>query len=139
MIVLDTNVVSETMRSQPDSRVLGWLDSQMAETLFVTAISLAELLQGAAFLPDGRRKDELRDALSHSAATLFAQRILPFDVPAAHAFAEITSRARKEGRAIAMADALIAAIAASRRMIMATRDVSPFEAAGLRVVNPWRG
>ena len=137
MILLDTNVISETMRAVPEPRVIAWLDAQAAETLYLSTISLAELLLGIAVLPDGRRKTQLELGLEDKAAALFGPRLLPFDTAAARAYADIISRARTAGRAIGVAGGQIAAIAAAGGLIVATRDTAPFEAAGVRVINPW--
>ncbi len=139
MILLDTNVISETMRAVPEPRVIAWLDAQAVETLYLSTISLAELLLGIAVLPDGRRKTQLELGLEDKAAALFGPRLLPFDTAAARAYADIISRARTAGRAIGVADGQIAAIAAACGLIVATRDTAPFEAAGVAVVNPWVG
>ena len=137
MILLDTNVVSEAMRPKPDRRVLGWLDAQAAQTLFLSTVSLAELLLGIESLPTGKRRRALAAALAEQVVALFAERIVPFDLPAAQSYAEIVMRARRSGHAIAVADAQIAAIAASRDFSVATRDEAPFRAAGVEVLNPW--
>jgi hypothetical protein len=137
MIVLDTNVVSEPMRLRGDPRVQAWLDRQTAETLYLTATSLAELLVGVATLPDGRRKDGLDAALHELLVRLFGPRILPFDQQAAKAYAPMVGRARANGRVLSVADGQIAAIAAMRGFAVATRDVQPFIAAGVPVINPW--
>lgn len=137
MILLDTNVVSETMRDAPEPKVIDWLDAQAAETLFFSTVSLAELLFGIAVLPEGRRKVKLALALAEQAALLFGERVLPFDVAAAKAYATITSKARQAGRAIGVADGQIAAIAAAHGLAVATRDTAPFEAAGIRLLDPW--
>lgn len=137
MIVLDTNVVSEPMRSQGDEAVLAWLDQQSPETLFLSTTSLAELLVGIELLPDGRRKKGLDVALSDLMARLFGSRILPFDERAAKAYAPLVGRARGKGRMISVTDAQIAAIAAAHGFAVATRDTGPFEAVGATVINPW--
>ena len=137
MIVLDTNVVSEPMKPSADPTVQAWLDRQVAETLYLTATSLAELLVGIEILPSGRRKDGLAAALAELMAVLFGPRILPFDQQAAIAYAPVVSRARAGGTNISVADGQIAAIAAARGFTIATRDTAPFEAAGLPVINPW--
>ena len=137
MILLDTNVVSEAMRPKPDRNVLEWLDAQAAETLFLSAVSLAELLLGIQSLPTGKRRRALAAALAEQVVALFAGRIVPFDLPAAQSYSEIVRRARRSGHAIAVADAQIAAIAASRHFSVATRDEAPFRAAGVEVLNPW--
>jgi len=133
MILLDTNVVSEPMRSKPDQNVLAWLDAQAAESLYLTTISLAELLLGIASLPTGKR----RKALEKQIVALFGERIVPFDINGAQTYPEIVTRARRHGHSIAVADAQIAAIAASRQFSVATRDEAPFQAAGVPIINPW--
>ena len=138
MIVLDTNVVSEPMRRNGDPAVRTWLDQQAAETLYLTATSLSELLVGIEILPDSRRKKGLADALSELLISLFGSRILAFDQPAAMAYAPLVRRARTRGRLISVADAQIAAIAAAHGFSVATRDTAPFLAAGVPVINPWK-
>lgn len=137
MIILDTNVVSEPMRPVSDPAVQAWLDRQAAETLFLTATGLSELLLGVEILPDGKRKQGLGAALAELVAALFEGRILPFDQQAAMHYAPIVSRARAEGQSISFADGQIAAIAAAHGLTVATRDTAPFKAAGVPVVNPW--
>ncbi|RYX95032.1 MAG: type II toxin-antitoxin system VapC family toxin [Comamonadaceae bacterium] len=137
MIILDTNVVSEPMRATASPAVIEWLDAQASETLYITAVSVAELLTGIEVLPTGKRKKELAKALAELMDTLFADRILAFDQAAAMEYAALTARARSAGRLISMADGMIAAIAASRNFVVATRDTDPFQAAGLTVIDPW--
>ncbi len=137
MILLDTNVISEAMRPQPDRNVLAWLDAQAAESLYLSTVSLAELLLGIESLPAGKRRKALAAALDEQIIALFGERILTFDLRAAEAYAGIVTRARRQGRPMAVADAQIAAIAASRRFSVATRDEAPFQAAGVPVINPW--
>jgi toxin FitB len=136
VIILDTNVISEPMKPDGDRGVQDWLDEQNAETLYLTSISLSELLLGVEVLPDGKRKVGLAAALSELLATLFGARVLPFDQQAATMYAARISRARAAGRAISMADGQIAAIAAVHGFTVATRDTAPFIAAGVPVVNP---
>jgi toxin FitB len=137
VIILDTNVVSEPMKPDGDRRVQEWLDAQIAESLYLTSISLSELLLGVEILPDGKRKEGLANALNELLLSLFGSRILPFDQQAAATYAARVSRARAAGRAISMADGQIAAIAALHGFTVATRDTTPFVAAGVPVVNPW--
>lgn len=137
MIVLDTNVVSEPMKPNGNPSVLAWLDSQSAETLYLTTTSLSELLVGVGILPEGRRKDGLGVALAELVTQLFGDRILSFDQEAAVAYTSLISRARASGRHIAVADGQIAAIAAVRGFAVATRDTAPFEAAGVPIINPF--
>ena len=137
MILLDTNVISEPLRPAGDAAVLAWIDAQIVETLYLSAISLAELLLGMATLPAGKRKDVLHSSFEQRVLPLFAGRILPFDSAASEAYAVLRARARVQGKAIAPADGYIAATAISHGLIVATRDTSPFEAVGLTVINPW--
>jgi predicted nucleic acid-binding protein len=137
MIILDTNVVSEPLKLAGEASVLKWLDQQNIETMFLTTISLAELRYGVAALPEGKRKAGLRAALEERVVTLFGPRILAFDRAAADAYALIRARAKLAGKAIAAADGYIAAIAATHGFTVATRDTTPFDAAGVPIINPW--
>ncbi|TBY84243.1 type II toxin-antitoxin system VapC family toxin [Rhizobium leguminosarum bv. viciae] len=137
MILIDTNVISEPWKPTPDNQVLAWIDAQAVETLFVSAITVAELRFGIAAMPSGRRKTVLDDRLEQEVLPLFSGRVLSFDMAASQSYSELVARARAAGRAIGKADAYIAATAAANGFIVATRDSSPFEAAGLKVINPW--
>jgi hypothetical protein len=137
MIVVDTNVVSEVLRIGRDPVVVAWLDRQLAETLFLAATSFSELLLGIDLLPDGRRKHGLNAAVAAITGRLFTSRILPFDEAAARSYAALVSRARAAGKAISVTDGQIAAIANAHGFAVATRDVAPFAAAGVPVINPW--
>lgn len=117
--------------------MLDWLDAQAVETLFLSTVSLAELLLGVEALPMGRRRRALEATLARQLETLFGERIVPFDAAAAAAYAKIVIRARHAGCAIAVADGQIAATAAARGLQVASRDEAPFRAAGLDVINPW--
>jgi predicted nucleic acid-binding protein len=138
MILLDTKVISEPLKARGDMNVLAWIDAQIIETLYISAITLAELRFGIAVLPNGHRRDTLHTGLEQRVLPLFAGRILPFDDAASKAYATLRASARAAGRAMAPADGYIAGIACTHGFIVATRDTSPFEAAGLTVINPWR-
>ncbi len=137
MIVLDTNVVSELMRSVPSVTVETWVSAQPAAGLFISAITEAELRYGLALLPDGQRQRRLLAQAEAMLAEDFAGRILPFDSAAAAAYAPIAAARRLAGRPISQADAQIAAIAASRGAAIATRNVSDFDGCGIQVLDPW--
>ena len=136
MIVLDTNVVSEAMKPQPHPCLRAWLNDQAAETLYLSSVTLAELLFGIAALPAGKRKDMLTQALD-GLMGLFKDRVLPFDIDAVRRYAELAIMAKTGGRGFPTPDGYIAAIAASRGFIVASPGTAPFEAAGLPVINPW--
>lgn len=137
MILIDTNVLSEPLKLVGDVGVLNWLDAQNIETLYLSAISLAELRFGIAALPPGKRRDTLHTSVEQRFLPLFVGRILPFDAAASEAYAVLRANARAQGQAIAPADGYIAATAKTHGLIVATRDTGPFEAAGLTVINPW--
>jgi hypothetical protein len=136
VILLDTNVVSEAMTREPHPRVRGWLDAQSAETLFISSITVAELLFGIGALPAGKRKHALAAALD-DVLDMFAARILPFDTPAARGYADLAVKARAAGKGFPTPDGYIAAIAAAHAFAVASRDTSAFKAAGLTVIDPW--
>ncbi len=136
MIVLDTNVISEAMREAPDRKVRDWLNDQAAETLYLTSITLAELRYGIGVLAAGRRRDRLA-AMLDELLDLFGGRILAFDAAAARHYAPLAVAARSAGKGFPTPDGYIAAIAAAHGFTVATRDVAPFAAAGITVINPW--
>lgn len=136
MILLDTNVVSEAMKPEPEPTVLNWLDEQAAETLHLSSVTIAELSFGVGALPAGKRKDKLLAALE-GVLDLFEGRILAFDTSAARCYGELAVKARSAGKGFPTPDGYIAAIAASHGFAVASRDTSPFIAAGLVVIDPW--
>ena len=136
MILLDTNVVSEAMKPEPHPSVRDWLDAQAAETLFLSSVTVAELMFGIGTLPKGKCRGHLAAALD-GAPELFDARILPFDTEAARRYAETAVRARRAGRGFPTPDGYIAAIAAAHGFAVASRDTSAFTAAGLAVIDPW--
>ena len=138
MILLDTHVMSEPLRQAPEQRVIAWIDAQPMETLFLSAITVAELRAGVALLPAGKRRAGLQENLEKRVLPLFVGRVLPFDMPCTQAYAALMATARAAGLAIATADGYIAAIAAANGLAVATRDTGPFEAAGAAVINPWK-
>jgi hypothetical protein len=136
MILLDTCVLSEPLRSQPDPRVLAWLDNQAAETLFLSSISCAELLFGVQRLPDGKRKSDLEPRVRRALA-LFDDRTLDFDREAAEHLARIAAHTEKAGRKPTAPDVWIAAIAAAHGFAVATRNIRHFEHTGVPLIDPW--
>ena len=136
MIVLDTNVVSEAMKPAPHQAVRAWLNDQPVETLYLSSVTLAEMLFGIAALPAGKRKQMLSQTLD-GLMGLFRDRVLPFDTDAARRYAALAVLAKDSGRGFPTPDGYIAAIAASRGFIVASRDTAAFEAVGVAVINPW--
>ena len=139
MIVLDTNVLSETLKSTPDPRVLAWFGDQRRASLFTTTITHAEILYGLELLPDGARKQTLSTAINAVFDEDFAGRLLNFDSDAADEFAQIAVFRKTSGRPISQFDAMIAAVARSRGATLATRNLKDFVDCGVALVDPWAG
>lgn len=137
MILLDTNVISEPLRPSPEIRVIDWIDAQPLETLYLSAITVAELRAGIALMPAGKRRTALHEHIERRVLPIFAGRVLPFDMACTNAYAELITKVREAGSGIQTADACIAAVALANGFAVATRDTSPFLAAGLDVIDPW--
>jgi len=137
VFLLDTNVISELLRPSPDPVVETWVDDRRATDLYFSAIGEAELRYGVAVLPAGRRRAALASAIEAILREDFTDRLLPFDREAARDYAEIAAMRRAAGRTVLPADSQIAAIARSRGMAIATRNVRDFENIGIEVIDPW--
>jgi toxin FitB len=137
VIILDTNIVSESFKPQPSPTVVAWLNSQPASSFYLCTPVLAELRFGIERLAAGRRKRDLQMRIEKIENDYFADRILPFDVGAAAEFGRLSARREKAGRRIDAMDACIAAIALAHRAEVATRDVGDFSDIGLTIFNPF--
>jgi predicted nucleic acid-binding protein len=138
MILLDTNVLSELMKTKPDEGVIAWVDRQPTTTLFISAITRAEIELGMALLPEGRRQQAIREA-ARRMFDAFSGRLLVFGDMAAIEYGQLVAHRTRSGRPITVEDAQIAAIALVHGLKVATRNVRDFEdIAGLVVVNPWQ-
>ncbi|MBW3087472.1 type II toxin-antitoxin system VapC family toxin [Bifidobacterium sp. 82T24] len=136
MIILDTNVISETVRPHPNPEVVSWFRRQSMDDLAVTSITVAELFWGICRMPAGKRRNQLSSVIDYQ-LTLFGDGIYAFDGSAAIDYAEICAMRERSGHPIGVQDAMIAAIARSRGAAVATRNVKDFEGTGVDVVNPW--
>lgn len=137
MIVLDTHVVSELMRPVPDPGVLTWLNAQATQELWLNSVVVSELLYGIARLSEGARKRQLAQTVSAMLDEDFMGRVLPFDLESAVIYAELVATQERQGLALAMADAQIAAICLAHGAVLARRNVKHFEGLGLTLLNPW--
>jgi predicted nucleic acid-binding protein len=135
MILLDTNVLSELMRPEPEAAVLQWMAAQ-TEALYVTALSYAEILFGIDLLPRGKRRQRLGEQAAAMFSEDFAGRILSFDPVTAPAYAAIASKRQKAGQRVSPVDGMIAAIAQVHGASIATRD-GDFSGCGVPLINPW--
>jgi predicted nucleic acid-binding protein len=138
MILIDINVISELWKVKPDPGVLAWVDAQTVETLYLSAITVAELRFGLATMPEGKQRSIYQDRLEQEVLPAFTGRVLPFDLNASQAYADLMARAKAEGKAISRADGYIAGTASAHGLTVATRDVAPFQAAALTIINPWK-
>ena len=137
MILLDTNVISELMKPQPEARVERWLAAQAPADCFLSAVAEAELRYGIEILTPGQRRQQLQLALASMLAQDFAGRILAFDSAAAVAYAAIAAARRFAGRPISQFNAQIAAIARSSGATLAARNVDDFDGCGISIIDPW--
>jgi len=136
-VILDTNVLCEAGRKEPNGKVLGWIAAQALETVFISAITLAELRRGALGLTEGKKRKALLHWLRTAIKEGFAGRILPVDTIVAERWAELQVATSRRGRTLPVMDSLIAATALAHGFVLATRNVRDFQAAGLALVNPW--
>ncbi|MEO9191929.1 MAG: type II toxin-antitoxin system VapC family toxin [Acetobacteraceae bacterium] len=137
MFVLDTNVLSAMISAEPVLRVATWVSGRPAQLLFTAAICQAEILSGLAIMPEGRRRLDLEAAARAMFTEDFEGRVLPFDMAAAVAYADIFAIRRRAGRPTATLDLMIASVARTNGASVVTRNISDFEGCGVTVVNPW--
>jgi predicted nucleic acid-binding protein len=137
VIVFDTNVISELMRSEPSSVVVDWVRSRTASELYTTSITLAEIRHGIERLPDGSRRQLLRTVADEVFAT-FEEQVLPFDAEAATRYATVMCERDRAGLPIDGFDAQIAAICRSHGAALATRNLKDFHGTGIEVIDPWQ-
>ena len=137
MIIIDTNVLSELLKREPDQNVKSWMSLQPILSVFTTTVTQAEILYGVELLPDGKRKNKLKTAVQTLFSERFKGRILPFDIEAAVEYAEIASSRRASGIPVSQFDAQIAAITRTRGARLVTRNSDDFRDCGIEVINPW--
>ena len=137
MIVLDTNVLSALMQSEPDTRVLSWLDQQPAESIWITSVTLFEARYGLAALPKGKRRASLQERFDQMIKEDLEERVLLFDQTAAEVSASLAANRKRAGRSVDMRDTFIAGIVLSRRATLATRNLRHFDDLLTEVVNPF--
>ncbi len=136
--LLDTNVISETVRPRPEPRVLSWFRERTPRDLFLSTVTLGELVRGALKLADPARSMRYQQWITRDLARQFEGRILAFDDRAAVIWGEIMARADKSGRPRPALDAEIAAVARRHDLVLATRNTADFQDMELPLVNPWR-
>lgn len=139
MIILDTNVLSAVMRTDPDQAVVTWLDRQPSESLWTTAITVFEIEMGIRLLPEGRRRQQLEQAFSRVLSDDLEGRILPFDREASLEAAHLAADRQRRGQTVDFRDTQIAGIALTRRATIATRNIRHFSDLMVQAFDPWTG
>lgn len=137
MIVVDTNVISELMRSVPSPVVVDWVRRQRQSELCTTAVTVAEIRYGLERLPSGRRKNDLLEAVGEIFRS-FGDYVFPFDTAAAGHYARIVTYRNSAARPIDGFDGQIAAICRARGADLATRNVKDFQGTGIKIIDPWQ-
>ena len=137
MILLDTNVVSEVMKTRPAEAVVTWLNGQNSEKLYVSSITIGVINYGLRILPDGKRRSGLRERFERFVALAFDQRVLAYDESAARIYGDLMGDRKELGLPMSVPDGQIAAIARVNHLAVATRNVVDFENCGIDVVNPF--
>jgi predicted nucleic acid-binding protein len=137
MIVVDTNVISEAMKLAPSPTVIEWLNKQDAAALFLSTVTIGEIVYGLGILPTGKRRSTLKKSFDKLVEFAFEHRILALDEKAARLYGEIMAERRQMGRPMSMADGQIAAIARCNGFAIATRNVQDFDDCGVAVLNPF--
>lgn len=135
--LLDTNIISELVAKQPEPRVVRWIDSQDAATLYLSVVTIGELRKGLERMPASRRKDSLRTWLADDLLVRFSGRILVIDIEVMLTWGELTGRLERAGRPLPAIDSLLAALALYHRCTLATRNEADFADTGISVLNPW--
>lgn len=135
MIVVDTNVLSEPLRAVPSTRVLGWLATP-GDDVYVTSVTVGEILRGVRLMPEGRRRRELWSGID-SLLGRFRHQVLDYDIRAAEQYAFLSEERRRAGRAISVEDGMIAAICLVHGARLATRNTKDFDELGIELIDPW--
>ena len=135
--LLDSNVLSETRRPEPDWRVLEWLDRLDEDRAFISVVTLAEIRRGVALMQTGRRRDELAHWLADDLVDRFAGRILPVDERTAFAWGDLMAEAKRRGLGLASMDGLLAATAIAHGLTLVTRNVQDFRGLAVELLDPW--
>ena len=137
MIILDTNVIAELMREEPDSHVASWIQGIAVTKLALTVIAIAEILRGIERLPKGKRRQRVEQSFKELIQKGFSGRILPFDEDSAYLYGGIAAGREKVGLSVDPVDLMLASIAKNIQASIATRNIKDFEGCGLTLINPW--
>ena len=137
MIILDTNIISELMKSSPNSNVANWVDAQKSSDLFLSVITVAEVSYGLNALPNGKRRKSLETAFHAMLNEAFEHRVVEFDESAALQYGDLMAHRKSSGRPMSICDGQIAAIALKHHAAVATRNIQDFQDCGFELINPF--
>jgi predicted nucleic acid-binding protein len=137
VIILDTNIISEMMKPLPSQELLSWMDRQATDILYLTSISIAEIMYGLGVLPKGKRRSDLEQAFSSVKKEAFMGRILSFDEKSADFYGELMGNSKMKGRVMSFCDGQIAAIVKQHGFCLATRNIKDFSHCGIMLINPF--
>ncbi|MEI6806033.1 MAG: type II toxin-antitoxin system VapC family toxin [Myxococcaceae bacterium] len=136
MILLDTNIISELMKSAPDARLITWIDAREPWQLYTSATTVAEITYGISVLPEGKRRKQIEESWAECLRQGFSGMVLPFTKEAAEIYGVLMADRKRLGRPVSMADGQIAAIAKLNNATLATRNTKDFSDFDIRLVNP---
>jgi hypothetical protein len=135
--LLDTNVLSEVRRPQPDHQVMAWLDQVDEDRTYLSVISIAEIARGVGLMEEGRRKSELAHWLEQELPARFAGRLLLIDGAVALAWGGMLALAKRKGLGLSIMDGWIAAVAVTHELVLVTRNTKDFVGLPLKLFDPW--
>lgn len=135
--LLDTCLISELVKKEPNPAVVSWLDEQDEQTLFLSVLNLGELQKGISKLPDGTKKNELQAWVTLDLAERFTGRILDVDLETSLCWGRLQGETEQSGEKLPVMDSLIAATAKAHGLIVVTRNVRDMERCGATMCNPW--
>jgi toxin FitB len=136
--LLDTNVISEWVKPQPDRNVVSWLAEADEDRVFVSVISFAEIRHGIELMPASRRRERLAQWLVEELPVRFEDRVLPIDPAVADSCGVVMARSQKAGLALGAMDAFAAATAETHGLTLVTRNIRDFGHIGISLVDPWQ-
>lgn len=136
--LLDTNCISEIVRSKPEPRLLDWMQAVDESLLFLSVLTLGEIRKGVAGLPQGKRRTQLETWLEIDLQARFSGRILSIDGPIADRWGVLSGEAKRKGRALSAIDGLLAATALYHNLTIVSRNVTDFASTPASVLNPWK-
>jgi predicted nucleic acid-binding protein len=135
--LLDTNCISELVRSKPEPRVLEWMEAADESLLYLSVLTLGEIRKGIAGLPQSKRRTHLETWLGLELQARFTGRILPIDAAVSDRWGLLTAEAKRAGRSLPAIDGLLAATAIHHNLTIVSRNVSDFADTPVPILNPW--